>query len=709
MDEDKTKDKILTTAKKRFAAASSALSDQRNEMNDDLAFSILLEQWPAEVKREREGDPNGARPCLTIDKTNQYVRQIVNNIRQNRPGIKVRGVNDDADDDVAQVMQGLLRHIEDASRADQAYEYAAEVAIRGGLGFFRIVTEYASDLTFDQDIVIKRVFDVNSVTLDHNSIEPDGSDARWGFVTESMELEDFKEAYPDADTIDFAADTDVAWFGESKVVVAEYFWLEAKQVKIMFLADGSVIDGDVYQAKVDAGEQMPPVMRERMQSKNVCMWAKINGKQVLESREFPASEIPIFPVVGNEGCVKGKRILSGVVRSAKDSQRLYNYTRSAFTEAVALAPKAPYIAAAGQVDEYSEWDTANTVNHAVLRYDPISVGGNLVGAPQRQGFAGVPSGLAQDMEICERDIQSTMGMHEASKGESKYDQSGIAIQSLQAKGDTNTYHFPDNLGRTVQRAARMIVRMIPKIYDTQRVIRIIGIDGETDHAKLDPEQESAVQEQREDDGSISQIYNLGVGDYDVTVTVGPSYATKRMEAAAMMTELFSRDPSLMQTAGDLYFKALDMPGAEEIAERLKKMLPPQLQDKPKGQPELPPEVTQQMQQMQQALQQSEEHMQILEDQIKQHEFEKQAKVVESQAKIEEARISAAAEAGRAMADIEIAKVNAVDPGRLDKAEQVLAVMMNKLADMGITAASSLEPDPTAGQAGAQATEESVNE
>lgn len=684
-------EKLFETAKKRYKMALDADSDARAERTDDLRFSVLLEQWDDAVKNSRESDPNGSRPCLVVDKTNQYIRQIVNDIRQNRPAMKVRAVNDEGDEDVAEVLQGITRHIEDQSHADQAYEWSAESAVRCGLGYFRLITQYSGKDSFDQDIVIKRIMDVNSVALSPGWTEPDGGDIKWGFITDALNLDEFEEQFPDAEPINFDADREIEWFGEKKVLIAEYFWLEDKKVNILFLADGSTQEESAYWDAVKSGGEKQEVLKTRVTTRKQCMWAKMNGKEFIEEpKEFPSDEIPIFPVIGNEGFVDGKRVLSGVVRAAKDSQRLYNYVRSAFTEAVALAPKAPYIAAAGQIEEFEEWETANTTNHSVLRYKPIAIGGTPVGAPQRQAMPGVPAGLAQDMEICERDIQSTMGMHEASKGEMGPERSGIAIQSLQAKGDVSSFHYRDNLGRTIQRLGRVVVGMAPRVYDSQRVMHTIGEDGSHDYAKIDPDQQDPVTEQHDETGAIQKIYNLGIGTYDVTVTVGPSYSTKRQEFAAMMGDMFSRDQQLMQIAGDLYFRSIDMPYSDQIADRLKKMLPPQLQDKPDGTPEVPPQIQQQLQQMNNALHQSEQQMQQFEQQIHQLQFEKQAKVVESQAKLEEARIHAEAEAARAMADVEIAKVNAVDPARLDTAEAILAQLMGQMA--GPMSPPTIQPD-----------------
>jgi len=628
--------KLLETAKKRYKRARDFNYEERQAQLDDLKFSILFEQWPEAIKQSRENDPNGPRPCLVVDKINQYVRQVVNDIRQNRPSLKARGVNNEADYEVAEKYQGLLRHIEQRSRAAIAYDWAAELAVRCGLGYFRVKTDYISQDSFEQEICIDRVLDNDSVTVDEISTQPDGSDYKWGIITEAMLQEDFEAAFPNAEKIDFETDREQEWFGDKKVVVADYYYLEEQEQELLALADGSSILREDYNRRAQ-NEEMPEIIKSRKVTLNQCMWAKLNGKQVLEKGTFPARYIPIFPVIGNEGFVSGRRQLSGIIRSAKDPQRQYNYTRSAFTEMVTLAPKAPYIAAAGQIEEFAEWEDANIKNYSVLRYKPIALGGTVVGSPQRQPFAGIPAGLQQDMNIAEQDIQSAMGMYKASLGQESNEKSGRAILARQKEGDTSTFHYSDNMGRTLEHLGRVLIQMIPQVYDTQRVIRIIGEDGTEDFAHIDPDQPQAVAETVDEDGSVKKIYNLGVGVYDVAVTVGPSYNTKRMEAADAMTQILQGNPDLMKVIGDLYFKSLDMPFSEEIAKRLKALLPPQIASG--GDEKIPPQIQQKMQQLEQALQNASSQMDQAESKIAEYEQSKEidfrkVKVDEYKAKTE---------------------------------------------------------------------------
>jgi hypothetical protein len=626
MSKNKEDEKLLNLALERYKRARAKDYDARKQRLDDLKFSVLLEQWPEAEKHKRENDPNGARPCLVIDKLNQYVHQVVNDMRQNRPAIKVRGVNDSADVEVAEVLQGVARHIEDQSRADIAYDWAGELAVRCGLGFFRIKTDYINQESFDQEICIDRIMDNDCVTMDDMSTDPAGADQKWCFVSETITKAEFEENYPKAEPIDFDTDKEQDWFGDNLVVIADYYYLEAQEKTIYALDDGSTMESEEYVAMASkamlSGEPVPQVIRERKVKVNQCKIAKMNGKQILEKTEFPAIYIPVFPVIGSEGFVEGKRYLSGIIRPAKDSARLYNYVRSAFTEAVALAPKAPYIAADGQIDEFPEWDDANVTNYSVLRYKPVAIGGTIVGAPQRQPFAGVPAGLAQDMQIAEHDIQSTMGMYNASLGKDGNEKSGKAILARQKEGDTSTFHYPDNLARSIQHCGRVIIGMIPKVYDTTRVLRILGMDGTPDFAHVDPDQDEAVKEVVDDQGAVKKIYNLGVGTYDVTVTVGPSYNTKRMESAEAMTQILQGNQNLMPIIGDLYFKSLDMPYSDEISKRMKKMLPPALHEKEEGKPELPPEVQQQLQQQDGTIKQLDDTVKKMHDELESKDIER---------------------------------------------------------------------------------------
>ena len=592
-------DKVLERARKRFQLAADLENEGRIERLDDVKFVRLGQQWPDSVKRDRER-PGQERPMLTINRLFQFRNQIMNEIRQNRPGIKIRPVDDKADKETAEIMQGLIRHIQDASRADIAYDTAAEWQVDTGLGYFRIVTEYCDDDSFNQDIVIKRVVDPNKVYYDPESTEPDGSDARWAFIIEDWAMEEFKAEHPDIDVTgwtDGVTGDRQGWFGKDSVRVAEYFEIESKSRTLVQLQDGSTAWKDEIPE-----EYQELIIAERKSNDRKCVWYKIGGDKILEQTELPTSFIPVIPVLGNEVWVEGKRHVHGLTRFAKDPARQYNYMQSANTEVMALAPRAPYIAAEGQLDGYEqEWAMANRHNLSVLTYNPVSFGGTVIGAPQRQQPVSTNPGFEAAMMRAVDDMKSSMGIFDASLGNRESNQSGKAILSQQRQASIGNFHFSDNLNRSIKQAGRVIIEMIPKIYDTQRVIRILGEDESPKQVKLNPEQQQPKIEVPNEKGGVDTIYNLNIGKYDLVVDTGPSYATKRQEAAESMMSLVQADPQVLQIAGDVIVRNMDWPGADEIADRMKAMLPPQIQQEMKseedGQPQVDPQVQQQMQQM----------------------------------------------------------------------------------------------------------------
>lgn len=591
---------ILTEARERFAAASDAEAQYRADALDDLRF-LALDQWPEQLKNARENDPNGARPCLVLDKCNQHLRQIVNDMRQNRPAIKVRPVDDSADKDTAEVFSGLIRHIENRSGAEVAYLTAGEYAASIGRGFFRILTEYEHEYSFHQEIEIARIHNPFAVYLDPYSTELDGSDAEWCFITDRVPKKLFEKQFPSAEPVDVerAGIGDLLeWYQEDSVRVAEYFYRLAKSEPLLLLADGTTAWGDEYEQSLQNGIDPVSVLQERQAQRRRVQWCKHTGAEILEQREFPSAYIPVIPVYGNQFWLEGERRIFGAVRAAKDAQRQYNYSASAATELIALAPRAPFVGAAGQFESFeSEWGSANTENHAFLQYNPQSIGGIAVPPPQRQQFAGVPSGLIQQLSQAEHDIQAALGQYNASLGAPSNESSGVAIRQKQMESDMANSHYMHNLARSIEHAGFILVEMIPKVYDTQRTLRILGEDGTVDQAMIDPSMPQAMQSGQ---GAAKNIYNLNVGRYDVAVTVGPGYSTRRQEAAEGMVQLAQANPQMMQVAGDLMVRNMDWPGAEQIADRLKRAIPPEVRgpEEDEGAPD-PAEVQAQMQQMQQ--------------------------------------------------------------------------------------------------------------
>ncbi len=606
-EDDKTPEKdpykaLLKEARERLKDCMELYEDERKNQLDDLKFSTL-EQWPDSIRQSRENDVNGARPCLTIDKINQYIQQVVNDFRQNPVAGKVRPVSDDADEDAAGVFQGVIRNIEDHSTAAVAYTTAGESAVRVGEGYFRFITEYKDEKSRKQKIVIKTVPDTFSVYLGPHKM-PDGSDAEFGFILEDVPEQKFKRLYPKAKykKTDFELDAE-DWRNDDNIRVAEYFYFDYKPQNVVFLADGQDVPRGTYD---ELPEPRPEIVGERTTQIKTTKWCKLTGAEILEKRDWAGKWIPIVKVIGKEIWVEGKRHCWGLVRPAKDSLRMYNYWASTITERMALSPKAPFIGAVGQFQGMEEkWKTANTVNYPYLEYNPQTVDGLSVPPPQRQQPATIEAAMIQQMQVIEHDVQTSLGMFKAALGEERPQQSGKAILALTRESDTGTYHFSGNMGISVCHGTRIMIDLIPKIYDTEEVMQMLGEDGQLDQAKIDPSQPQAVRPIPQLDGSVKKIYNLGIGEYGVTVTVGPSYNTRRMENAALFTDLANsaKDPASAAILHYLAVKNADLTGSPDPSELLKVMLPPPVQQvMDKDQEPIPPAAAQRMAQLEQALQ-----------------------------------------------------------------------------------------------------------
>ncbi len=664
--------KFLKEAHARFKLASEAERDMRDLALEDEKF-VAGEQWPEEIKAARAKDN---RPCLTINRMPQFIQQICNDQRQNRPSIKAHPVDDNGDVETGKVIQGMIRHIEYDSNADVAYDTGFESAVKSGRGFWRVRTEYESPLSFNQVIKIDRIRNPFSVFLDPYSQAPDGSDLNWGFIVDDLPPEEYKAQYPDSELAGNEAWSDVGntapdWIVDGKARVAEYFYKEQVETPIVLLSNGQVLEKSKlaeYVAKVQTAAQGAPLNLSVVQERNamlpVIKWCKLNAVEVLEKTEWLGIYIPIIPVYGTERYIDGKRILEGVVRHAKDSQRMLNFWKSAETEAIALAPRTPWIAAEGQLEGHEEkWATANIRNYSVLEYKPISIGGTPVGPPQRNSFEPAIGAITQASMGAADDLKATTGIYDASLGGRSNETSGVAIQKRNQQAQTSNFHFVDNLTRSMKHTGRIVADLIPKIYDTERAQRIIGEDGSQEVKTINQSPNSEGVEIGKDGKPL--LYDLQAGKYDVTMDVGPSYASKRQEAVASMLELSKSMPMVGQVAPDLILKSMDVPGAQEIAERLRKL--PQLAqfiDDPeakKKQP-LPPEVQAQMQQMGQMLEQKSKDVADLlserESRLIEIESKERIEMKKLEVQLEIKRAELDAQDARKLLDAEIAQINA---------------------------------------------------
>ncbi len=571
----------------------SAYSDTREDELDDLRFMAGSPdnqwQWPADVLATRgavQGQTINARPCLTINKLPQHVRLVTNEQRQNRPQGKVIPADENADPAVAEVFDGIIKHIEYLSDADVAYDTACDNQVTYGEGYIRLITEYCREDSFDQDIKIVRVRNSFSVYMDPMIQDPCGSDAEWCFITEDIPKSEYERLYPDATPISTMMAQGVGdqslsmWLSQETIRIAEYFYVEHKKATLNLYPDNiTAFDGTPDDKRLKSAYGKP--LRSRQSDRRQVKWVKTNGYEILEERDWAGKWIPVVRVIGNEFEVDGQLYISGLVRNAKDAQRMYNYWVSQEAEMLALAPKAPFIGYGGQFEGYEmQWKTANTNNWPYLEVNPdVTDGaGSPLPLPERAQPPLAQTGLIQAKMGAGEDIKSTTGQYDSSIGATSNERTGRAILARERQGDTSTFHYVDNMSRAVRYITRQMVDLIPKIYDTQRVARIVGIDGEVDMVKINPSQPEPVRVIKDPitGETVDKIYNPNVGLYDVMVTTGPSYMTKRQESMDAMATILQSNPQLWSVAGDLFIKNMDWPGAQEMSARFAKILDPKV-------------------------------------------------------------------------------------------------------------------------------------
>ena len=598
----KSTTEMLSTMRSRLMMAISAYGDSREDELDDLRFlagsSDNNWQWPADVLSTRgsvQGQTINARPCLTINKLPQHVRQVTNEQRQNRPSGKVIPADDKGDVEVAEIFDGIVRHIEYISDADVAYDTACDCQVAYGEGYIRVLTEYCKEDSFDQDLRIGRVRNAFSIYMDPTIQDPCGSDAEWCFITEDVTKQEYERLFPDAEPISSIMSQGVGdqslsqWLSQDTVRIAEYFYYKHVDATLnLYHGNVSAFAGSPEDKQM-AQMGMKPIKTRTVDRKKV-MWVKTNGFEILEEREWAGKWIPVIRVVGNEFEVDGQVYISGLVRNAKDAQRMYNYWVSQEAEMLALAPKAPFIGYGGQFEGYeNQWKTANTTNWPYLEVNPdVTDGaGSPLPLPQRALPPMAQTGLIQAKMGASDDIKSTTGQYDSSLGATSNERSGRAILAREKQGDTGTYHYVDNLSRAIRYVTRQLVDMIPKIYDTERIARIVGLDGEVKQVKINPDQQESVKKIVDQNGIVlEKIYNPSVGTYDVCVTTGPSYMTKRQESLDAMSQLLQGNPQLWAVAGDLFIKNMDWPGAQEMSKRFAKSIDPKFLSDDNKSPEL---------------------------------------------------------------------------------------------------------------------------
>lgn len=586
---------MARNVKNRIASIREMLQDawdydrhNREEAEKDLLFRAG-DQWPDDVRREREA---AGRPCLTINKLGSMISQVTNDLRQNTPSIKARPVDNKSDPELAKIFNGIIRQIEEQSSARFIYSNAADHSISCGIGNFRITTAYLDDAAFDQEILIEGIPNPLSVLWDTASIKPDRSDAMHCFVIEKMPIKAFKKKYPKAstDSVDVSFNNDGSYLTfqtQDEILVAE-FWEKIPVKRTLALFEGGetldITDLDEFQMSL-----IPPPMDVREVDTHKVQMSLVNGNEVLEGPfEWAGKHIPIISIVGDEVPNGTQIIRSGMIRAARDPQTLYNYWRSQSAESIGQGTKSQWLVTHKHIKKNKNaWDNANKSPKPYLPYEYDEN----APPPQKIDPPTPPNALWQEGALCSDDLKSTTGIHDASLGAKSNETSGKAILARQREGDTANYHFTDNLTRALEHAGRILIDLIPKIYDTERSIRILGEDDSEEFLEINKSVPSY-------NGEPALLNDLSAGRFDIKVTTGPSYTTKRIEAAESMMAFVQAFPQAGQIAGDLIASNMDWPGAEAISSRLKKMVPPEFLEGEDGEEQPPPQPDPMQQRMQ---------------------------------------------------------------------------------------------------------------
>jgi hypothetical protein len=582
-------DDLLKEGKEKFSLAQDAEDENRLTYEADLRFGRHEEQWPADIRKQRERD---GRPCLTINKLTAFSRQVVNDARQNKPSIKVHPADSGADPETAEVINGLIRNIEYTSNADVAYDTAIDCSVNGGWGYIRVGLDYAYDDSFDMDLTIERVANPLSIYGDPNSTAADSSDWLDAFVVDRQSRDQFQAKYGKTKTI--ADWDDSSWWAEvwregEDVLTAEWWHREQSDVMISqflnaqtgalqtFRDDDIKSDPDI-QVAIEAG--LLQFKRSRTGKSYKVEQRIMSGAEILKVNAWAGCYIPIVPIYGDEYNIKGKRYFRSLIHPAIDAQRQFNYWRTAATELVALAPKTPFIGRKGTFNsDIDRWNTVNKVSHPFLEYDGEP--------PQRQPLdVGPAAGALQEALNASDDMKATIGLYDASLGARSNETSGKAIMARQREGDVSTFHFIDNMSRAIRHTGRILIDLIPHVYTGERVIRVLGEDGKPRNVQLgkqyqqtDPKTGQPVVDEM--GNAVLALHDFSAGKYDLTVQAGPSYTTQREEAVDSMTELVRAYPPAAPIVGPEMIRNQDWPGADKIADKLEAMaenqVPPQLQ------------------------------------------------------------------------------------------------------------------------------------
>ena len=641
------KEEFLKTAIKRFKYCCDDTDQIRTEALQDLKYKNG-DQWNEAAKRQRERD---SRPCQTVNRLASFVNMVTNDGLQNVPAVKVRPVDDSSDPNTAQVIGGLIQHVVSNGDSKTAFDRAYEGAVSCGLGYFRLLTDYSDNKSFDQEVRIEMIDNPMSVYFPVSIIrKADYSDAPFCFIRYKVSKDEFEQKYPDHkdEMTEFCSGGtgDANWIEEKEVYLAEYFTVEEKTETVYLLKNGKVSN------VLPEGER---ALRERPVTRRVVKWFTITQFTILDGKKWIGSTIPVFPVLGQEQNVDGKKSYISLTRALREPQAMLNFWWSAFTEQVASAPKAPYLIDGRQVEGYADyWENSNKKPLAFLPYKGIDAGGTPLPPPQRIQPTEVSPGILQGIQTAEQFMKEVTGIFDAGMGATSNERTGKAILARQKQSAVATYHFVNNFNRAVRSLGKALIEIIPKIYDMPRTIRIIGED-QTDRV-------IQINQEHTDTSGTNRLYDLTVGEYDIVITIGPSYDTKRMETVDMMMNLFQTNPQLTMICGDILARKLDFDDNNKMSQRIKNFInattPGVIGDDEQGTPEQQlhsqlQQVTLDLQKYMQKSQMDDQQKQQLMQMVQAMDKQLKDKQDEIHAKVQIADTKAQAEMGKAGLEIQM--------------------------------------------------------
>lgn len=618
-------DDLLKEAKTRFRSCVDWEAEARNRFDWDYKFangdSHNMYQWDQAIVQDRL---TARQPVLTINKTQVHNLQVINDGKQNKPGVNIRPVGEKASFEAAQCFMEVVRHIEYISNAESVYDNASSFQVQAGIGYWRILTDYIDPRSFDQEIYIRPIKDPRAVYLDPDINEDDGSDARFGFIFNDMPKDLFDDKYPKYKNrvgwnVAFAGDAQ-GWLNKNTVRVAEYYKrTQNDETLLSFVIPASAKYGEIGGDQVikfkselqklekeaydelkrlnkelmdadDDGEMEIPeeyAIHERKVLTDNIDWYKIAGDTVIDYGPWLGKYIPIIRCVGTETVIDGVLDRKGHTRALINAQQMYNYNTSANVEFGALQTKSPWVASMEAIEGFEEfYKTANTINHSYLPYNGLDESGNPIAPPTRPAAPQASMAYVRGMEIAQNEMMMASGQYQSQMGENENAKSGIAINARQRQGDRATYHFLDNQAKAIRYTGKILIDLIPKIYDTKRVMRISATDGSIIEMTIDPKAPQAVERMPIDPANIKDYdkkqqivkmtFNPNVGMYDVQSEVGPSFATRRQEAFNALTQIAAQNKEFMGIAGDILWKVADFPEAQILSERWRKVIPPNI-------------------------------------------------------------------------------------------------------------------------------------